>query len=132
MLLEWRKVTEQPLRIVGGDLDIGYLTAFHLPDIPVSLPLDEQNLAPWIDAARIAREGMVIACRRGYNVYHHYGCAHGRVVEEEQRIIKDKPNVRRIEFTMTHSFFGAPDKTMLFLIYVVPPGGNALEVLRVR
>ena len=124
MLLEWREATDQPLRIVGGDIDIAYLTAFHLPDTPAALPLDEPQLAPWIDAARIAREGILIACRRGYNVYHHYGCTLRYGEEEAQRIIKDKPNVRRIEFTLTHSFFGAPDKTLPFLFYVIPPAAT--------
>ncbi|HEY1473988.1 MAG TPA: glycosyltransferase family 39 protein [Pseudolabrys sp.] len=124
ILLEWRKTSDQPLRIVGGDIDIAYMTAFHLPDTPAALPLDEQNLAPWIDAARIAREGMVIACRLGYNVYHHYGCALGYIEEQAQRIIKDKSNVRRVEFAMTHSFFGAPDKTLPFLFYVIPPAAT--------
>lgn len=121
MLLEWHKASDRPLRIVGGDLDIAYATAFYLPDAPASLPFDEQYLAPWFDSARIAHEGIVIACRLGFNVRHHYGCALRYADDDAQRIIQGKPNVRRIEVTMTRSFFGAPDQTMPFLIYVVPP-----------
>jgi hypothetical protein len=121
MMLEWHKASDRPLRIVGGDLDIAYATAFYLPDAPASLPFDEQYLAPWIDSARIAHEGIVIACRLGLNVRNHYGCALRYADDDAQRIIQGKPNVRRIEVTMTRSFFGAPDQTMPFLIYVVPP-----------
>jgi hypothetical protein len=124
MMLEWRKASDRPLRIVGGDLDLAYTTAFYLPDAPASLPFDEQYLAPWIDAARITREGIVIVCRLGFNVRHHYGCALRYGDDDAQNIIAGKPNVRRIEVTMTRSYFGAPDQTMPFLIYVVPPAAK--------
>src|SRR5204862_4210183 len=58
MLQEWRQVTDRPLLLVGGELDLSYSAAFYLPDRPVAYPTDLWWLAPWVDAARIARDGI--------------------------------------------------------------------------
>src|SRR5205085_12472834 len=81
---EWRATTPRPLRLVGGDLELAYVTAFYLSDQPLGLPLTlpyrlltsprfssdptadlplaDPNLAPWIDAARVKREGIALVC----------------------------------------------------------------------
>jgi hypothetical protein len=120
MLLEWRKVSDRPLPIVGGDLDLAYVTAFYLTDAPASLPVDEPNLAPWIDAARIARQGIVLVCRLEPDNRDGHGCAIGYVEDNTAVILKGKPNVRRMEIELRRTFLGAVHSNR-FLIYVVPP-----------
>jgi hypothetical protein len=57
----WRQATDKPLRIVAGDL--AYQIAFYAKDRPDAFPDFNRTLAPWIDDARIRREGMAVVCR---------------------------------------------------------------------
>jgi 4-amino-4-deoxy-L-arabinose transferase-like glycosyltransferase len=121
MLLEWRKATDQPLRIVGGDLDLAYVMAFYLPDAPASYPVCEPQLAPWIDAARITRQGIVLACRLEPDNRNGHGCALGQAEDNIAALLKGKTNVRRLEFELRRGIPGAPVHSIRFLTYVVPP-----------
>ena len=59
---EWRLTTDRPLRLVGGNADLAYGAAFYLPDRPSTFPDFDRILAPWVDAARVARDGMASVC----------------------------------------------------------------------
>jgi 4-amino-4-deoxy-L-arabinose transferase-like glycosyltransferase len=59
---EWRQATDTPLRLVGGSADLAYGVAFYLPDAPSAYPDFSRVLAPWIDPARIARDGIAVVC----------------------------------------------------------------------
>jgi hypothetical protein len=52
---EWRQVTDRPLLLVGGELDLSYTTAFYLGDRPAALPTGLPRLAPWVSRALPAR-----------------------------------------------------------------------------
>jgi hypothetical protein len=124
MQLEWRKVTDRPLRIVGGDGDLAYQVAFYISGAPASLMIEEPYLAPWVDTARITRQGIVLVCRYGVNVDNLLGCSLGYGKYAMHKIIDGRPNVRRIEVELKKTFFGAPDQTLPFLIFVVPPAAS--------
>lgn len=59
----WRQTTDRPLRIVAGDADEAYGTAFYLQDTPPSaFPFFSFEWAPYLDEARIEREGLLMVC----------------------------------------------------------------------
>ena len=60
---EWRRTTDAPLRLVGGDLDLANVVAFYLPDQPSTFPFSEPQLAPWANDERISRQGIAIVCQ---------------------------------------------------------------------
>jgi hypothetical protein len=107
----WRATTEQPLRIVGGHSDIAYGAAFYLPGPPLVLPDLDQRLAPWIDAAQIARNGIAMLCPAAYQL-----C----VSQVEARAAR-APAGRRAEFELARQYFGVPGPSARYLIVTVPP-----------
>jgi 4-amino-4-deoxy-L-arabinose transferase-like glycosyltransferase len=121
VLLEWRKATDRPLKVVGGDLDLAYVTAFYLPDAPASLPVTEANLAPWVDAALIKRQGIALVCHVLPDLRYGQTCVHGYVGLAMQRILKDRPPANRVEVELTRSFFGIKGRPARFLLYISPP-----------
>jgi len=46
---EWRRATDKPLRMIGGDSDLAYGVAFYLPGRPPAFPDFNRQLAPWVD-----------------------------------------------------------------------------------
>ena len=62
---EWRKSTDRPLRIVGGDLDLAYMAVFYMDERPAAYPAMEPENTPWVTPADIARNEIALTC----NVY---------------------------------------------------------------
>jgi 4-amino-4-deoxy-L-arabinose transferase-like glycosyltransferase len=60
----WRKETDKPLRILGGNRPIVDGSNFYFADPPATFVLTEPGRTPWVDNARIAREGIAIVCPR--------------------------------------------------------------------
>jgi hypothetical protein len=56
----WAAQTGRPLRIVSGDTWIAGLVGISAKDKPSILSLGDLELSPWIDRARLDREGMLI------------------------------------------------------------------------
>jgi 4-amino-4-deoxy-L-arabinose transferase-like glycosyltransferase len=56
----WTRETGAPLRIVGGDNWIAGLVGVSAPDQPSLLSSGDPALSPWISAARLQRQGMLI------------------------------------------------------------------------
>ncbi|TBW41371.1 glycosyltransferase family 39 protein [Siculibacillus lacustris] len=60
----WRQtVSDAPLAIVTGDELLAGSIAFYGPSAPSELQTFDFGHSPWIDAARIAREGALAVCR---------------------------------------------------------------------
>ena len=59
---EWRRVTDKPLRMVAGESDLAFGVAAYLPWRPSAFPDFNRKLAPWVDAARLKRDGVAIVC----------------------------------------------------------------------
>jgi 4-amino-4-deoxy-L-arabinose transferase-like glycosyltransferase len=105
---EWRRVTDKPLRMVGGDIDLAYGVAFYLPGRPSAFPGFNSTLAPWVDVTRLARDGMAIVCQAGDS-----SCA-----SPAAALHLSGP---RIEVDITHTYLGAPGPTGRYVITIVPP-----------
>lgn len=58
----WRETTDRPLRIVAGTDDLAFGAAFHMSEKPSAFPFFDFAWAPYLDEARIRREGLAAVC----------------------------------------------------------------------
>jgi len=105
---EWRRVTDKPLKMVGGDWDLAHGVAFYLPGRPSAFPDFNTTLAPWVDVARLPRDGIAIVCPAAD--------AHCMRLVAQQNL-----SGQRIEADITRTYFGEPGATGHYLIVIVPP-----------
>jgi hypothetical protein len=105
---EWRRVTDKPLKMVGGDSDLAYGVAFYLPSRPQAFPDFNRLLAPWVDVTRLPRDGIAIVCP----------ASDPTCVLPAAALNLTGP---RIEADLTRSYFGKPGATGRYLIMIVPP-----------
>ena len=105
---EWRRVTDKPLRMVGGDGDLADGVAFYLPGRPSAFPDFNRQLAPWVDVTRLAHDGIAIVCQ----------AADPTCALPAAALNLSGP---RIEVDITRSHFGVPGATGRYVITIVPP-----------
>jgi 4-amino-4-deoxy-L-arabinose transferase-like glycosyltransferase len=118
MALEWRTMTNRPLRLVGGDLDLAYVSAFYLPDQPSAFAVSLSEAAPWVDNSRIRRDGIVLICYLHWDEAH---CLHSAVRKVIDDIVTRAPVMRRIQIAIPGILRGVRGQYPGFIIYVVPP-----------
>ncbi len=115
---EWRRTTDAPLRIVGGDFQAAYVTAFYMEERVLAFPVTEPQNAPRVTPALLAREGAALTC-------HIPGDAGDKCELLPQtaidQIVVNNPRVRRVEAMITRHYFGVAGKPTLYLIYIIPP-----------
>jgi 4-amino-4-deoxy-L-arabinose transferase-like glycosyltransferase len=117
---EWRRTTDRPLRIIGGDYDLANVAAFYLPQQPDALPLMEPATAPWVTPERIAREGIALTCDLGPAREPYIGCRNMPTPLLE-KVAASNPKSRRVDVTIARSYFGVAGKPRHYLIVIVPP-----------
>jgi 4-amino-4-deoxy-L-arabinose transferase-like glycosyltransferase len=105
---EWRRVTDKPLRMVAGESDLAYGVAAYLPGRPSAFPEVNRRLAPWVDAARLKRDGVAIVCQAADPTCGMPAAALGL-------------SGPRTEAEVTRTYFGSPGRTGRYVIVVVPP-----------
>ena len=105
---EWRRVTEKPLRMIGGDPDLAVDAAFYLPGKPSAFPDTRPALAPWVTAERLRRDGIAIICRTG----------DADCMSRAERLGLDGP---RQEVEISRSYFGIAGPARRYVIMLVPP-----------
>lgn len=118
MALEWRTTTKRPLRLVGGDLDLAYVSAFYLPDRPSAFAVSLTEPAPWVDDARIRRDGIVLICYLHWDEPH---CLHSAVRKVIDDILTRSPATRHIEVAIPGVPRGVRGQYPGFIIFIVPP-----------
>jgi hypothetical protein len=94
--------------MVGGDSDLAYGVAFYLPGRPSAFPDFSRTLAPWVDVARLPRDGIAIVCP----------AADPTCVLPAAALNLTGP---RIEADITRHYFGKPGTTGRYVIVIVPP-----------
>ena len=62
MQKQWRQATDKPLKLVAGPFGLVNSAAFYGADRPLTFADFSSYLAPWATPARIASEGIAIAC----------------------------------------------------------------------
>jgi hypothetical protein len=106
----WREVSDQPLRLVGGDADLAFGVAFYAGEKPSAFPDLDPSFATWITPARIARDGIAVVCP-----VESKDC----VSKADALAAGRAPQRREVTLTRTHwGMTGAPAR---YLILMVPP-----------
>ena len=108
---EWHKDTGKPLKLIGGPFALVSTAAFYGKDRPSTYAHFSNYLSPWVDDARIGRDGMAIMCFdtelcRQYmaEVAARYGGAK-----------------HQAEVTLARRWLGFEGPPAKFIIAIVPP-----------
>jgi 4-amino-4-deoxy-L-arabinose transferase-like glycosyltransferase len=108
---EWRKDTGKPLKLIAGPFVLVSTAAFYGKDQPSTYAHFSNYLSPWVNDARIARDGMAIMCTdvplcRQYmnEVAARYGGAS-----------------HQAEVTLSRRWLGFESAPARFTIAIVPP-----------
>jgi 4-amino-4-deoxy-L-arabinose transferase-like glycosyltransferase len=108
---EWRDTSDQPLRLVAGSFALASAAAFYIADRPSTYADFSLYLSPWVDDARLAREGVAIICTADDDV-----CLDGMY-----RLLLHGPAGRWQEVTLTRHWLGFASEPRNFMIATVPP-----------
>jgi hypothetical protein len=114
---EWRRNSDRPLRIIGGDFGLANVTAFYLPEQASAYPVVEPETAPWVTPASIAREGAVMVCELPDDLRD---CV-PLIWQAINRVTAQNPPPRQVEVAIARSYLGIPGRPARYLIIVVPP-----------
>ena len=106
----WRAATGQPLRVVASGLHTLYGMSFYFPDRPSAYLIGDPRQTPWVNEARIAREGMAVVC----------AAADADCLTHLQRAARSMGGTRS-EFTSVRRHFGVDGKPERFVILLVSP-----------
>jgi hypothetical protein len=110
----WRKITDKPLRLVGGHHSLAHGAAFYLSDRPSTVDIVTRDRTPWADDARIKREGIALACP-----VENQTC-----MDRLEAFARAAPESQRINVNIVRSYLGMkgmPDSYTLVLIAPEPP-----------
>lgn len=118
---EWKRSTAAPLRLIGGDLDLTYVTAFYLPSHPSTYLAGEPELSPWVDATRLDREGVVLVCHARDNLGEGETCVHKPVIEAITALAAGRHGIRTVVVELARRWFGLIGKSARYIVVTVPP-----------
>jgi hypothetical protein len=106
----WRAQSDKPLRIVGGNRPVVDGSNFYFAEPPATFVVTEPARTPWVDPARIEREGIAIVCPRVepgcVKELNAYAARYGGKVED---------------VTLARKFFGTSDTPVDYQIAIIPP-----------
>jgi 4-amino-4-deoxy-L-arabinose transferase-like glycosyltransferase len=107
----WGATTGRPLRLVSSYDNLVYGTVFYFTDRPSAFEINLPERTPWIDEARIAREGVAYYCP----------VAEERCMRALDVRLAATPPARRAEVTIARTHLGAADRLERYVIAIVPP-----------
>jgi hypothetical protein len=106
----WRGETDKPLRIVGGNRPVVDGSNFYFADPPATFVVTEPMRTPWVDQARIAREGIAIVCPQAepscIKELNGYAARYGGKIED---------------IALARRLFGSSDTPIDYRIAIIPP-----------
>ncbi len=106
----WRNATDKPLRILGGNRPVVDGSNFYFTDPPATFVVTEPMRTPWVDQARIAREGIAIVCPQAepgcLRELNGYVARYGGKIED---------------VTVVRRFFGINGIPAEYQIAIIPP-----------
>jgi 4-amino-4-deoxy-L-arabinose transferase-like glycosyltransferase len=106
----WRGATDKPLRIVGGNRPVVDGSNFYFADPPATFVVTEPMRTPWVDQARIAREGIAIVCAR----------TEPPCLRELDALVT-RYGGKTEDVTLARRFFGSFDTPVDYQIAIIPP-----------
>jgi hypothetical protein len=107
----WHETTTAPLRLVGSFNDTLYGSIFYYPERPSTYEIVTPALTPWTDAARIARDGILMFCP----------VAAEPCMGALAQWAVQSPQARRVEVTIAPQFFGLASAPTPYVILAIPP-----------
>jgi hypothetical protein len=107
----WRETTDRPLRIIGSYENLVSGTVFYYRDGPSAFEIVNPRMTPWIDDARLARDGYAMVCPAD-NVL----CMNALNTRAAAA-----PGGKRAEVTISRTYLGYSDPPQQFVIATVPP-----------
>jgi len=108
---QWRKTTNKPLKLIAGPFGLISTAAFYGADRPMTFADFSPYLAPWATPARIASEGMAIAC-----AVDERGC-----LTAMNGLIANAPKSTKTEVVLRRHLLWFDGPPARFVIAVVPP-----------
>jgi 4-amino-4-deoxy-L-arabinose transferase-like glycosyltransferase len=106
----WRARTSEPLRIVGGNRPVVDGSNFYFTGRPATFVITEPARTPWVDKARIEREGIAIVCPE-----IETSCV------QEQNAYAARYGAEADEVTLARTYLGSADTPIKYRIAIVPP-----------
>ena len=106
----WRAQTDKPLGIVGGNRPVVDGSNFYFTCKPATFVLTEPARTPWVDRARIEREGIAIVCPAVET-----SCV------EEMNAYALRYGAKVAKVTIARSYFGTADTPVQYRIAIIPP-----------
>lgn len=107
----WAARTSAPLRIVGSYTNIVNGIVFYFPSQPSTYDIMSPAQTPWVDAARIKRDGIAIVCPR----------PEASCIEAMNAYAARYPGATADEVALARRYFGWRDKSVTYRILIVPP-----------
>jgi hypothetical protein len=107
----WRRRTDAPLRIAASYRNITDGSNFYYSGYPVTFDVYSPARTPWVDAARISREGIAIVCP-----VQEFGC-----MNYLNAYAARYPTGTIETTTLARSYFGSLDSPVTYKILIVPP-----------
>lgn len=107
----WRQTSARPLGLVGSEIQLANAVTFYSADKPSSLDVFEPAMTPWIDAARIAQDGIAWVCPVAMTACVDAIEAHAAAL----------PLGRRAEVVTERVYLGMRGAPQRYLIITTPP-----------
>jgi hypothetical protein len=107
----WRAATDRPLRIVGSYETLMNGVVFYLPERPTTFEIVSPARTPWVDEARIAREGIALVCPSAESL-----CTRAL----DARAAKSSDS-KRTEIEISRPYLGIAGKPERYVIVAIPP-----------
>jgi hypothetical protein len=107
----WHDSTGRPLRLVGGTANLLYGSVFYFADRPSLYEIASPQLTPWVDEARIDRDGIALYCPAADVV-----CVRALDARAVRSVVRT-----RVEVQISRTFLGIADKPVHYVIVVIPP-----------
>jgi hypothetical protein len=111
----WSKRTHDPLRIVGSYSAIVNGIVFYFPSQPSTYDIIGPAQTPWVDEARIKREGIAIVCP----------VPETNCVEAMNGYAARYPDAQIEDVNLARRYFGALDQPVRYLIVTIPPRASS-------
>jgi 4-amino-4-deoxy-L-arabinose transferase-like glycosyltransferase len=107
---EWHKDTDKPLKLIAGPFALVSSASFYGKDRPSTYAHFSSYLSPWVDNARIARDGMAIMCFDTELCLQYMG-----------EIAARYGGGRRVDMILQRQWLGFTGRSARFAITIVPP-----------
>ncbi len=105
----WRDVTAAPLRLFGSETTIANGAGFYLGGKPLRIDIGSPQDTPWADDARIAREGIALACAADDPICMYFLARYAGTA------------AKRSEIALSRTHLGRADPPVRYVIAIVPP-----------